>query len=196
MDAGQHDLPGIVAAERISASTSPIGRLRLGAARQRSDTEGTVVITAILRFDEGTGAQRAPGIGGRSRRAVKRLAVHRLGSKSGRDLQQAGHQAVFFKVGDDLADACQRGGLGRIERGPTAGDGDLADTQALELADFLARVGDRSRGDRAGIDNRQVSLLGAGDQGVPGETELAGILLNFGLVQTAADGIQINLHGW
>ncbi len=61
---------------------------------------------------------------------------------------------------------------------------------------FWREVRDRSRGNRAGIDNCQVGLLGAGDQRMPGETELVGVLLNFGLVQTAADGIQVNLHGW
>ena len=163
------------------------------ATRQGRNAESAVVIAAILRLDEGTGAQTPP----RDRLSAGSLTIQRLRIEI-RDgnLQQTGHQAVFLEVGDDLEHTWQRGRLSGMEGGPTAGNGDLGDPLAFELANFLARIRDRSGSDRTGIDHSQVGLRGAGDQSVPGETELAGILLNFGLVQTTADGIQINLHGW
>ncbi len=165
-----------------------MGAAAPGAAQQAGDAESAAVVAAILHLDEGARALARPG---------QRLALHRLQVEAlDRQVEHLADQIILFGIGDHALHAAQGGGLLRPEGGPAAGDDHLFGAEAAHLAHFLARIGDSGGGHGAGVHHRQVGLFRGGDQGVSGGAELAGKALDLSLVQPAADGIQIYLHGW
>ena len=187
--AGEHDLPGPAAA-RMSASISRDGRLRPSPrARvvtqnvQRLSQPSCTLMKARVR-------RRAPGSGWRS-----------TGASDDSKVESGGRSAAGRAPGDLF-----RLGTTRLTPGRAAASAGLRVDQqpvttiwrtpgAAGWRIFWRKSEAAAAGDRAGVDHRQVGLFGGGDQGVPGEAELAGISFDLGLVQPAADRVQVDLHG-
>ena len=77
---------------------------------------------------------------------------------------------------------------------PASGYHDLLCTAAGCLPDFLARIGGRRIGYRSCVDYHQIGLSRRGEHRVTRGAKLARVAFNFTLIQTASNGIQVNLH--
>ena len=82
----------------------------------------------------------------------------------------------------------------RLERRPAPRRDDLPHARARDATDELPRIRRRVRGDRAGVDNRQVRAFCRSDDLMSRRSELPGHLFDLRLVEAATDHIEINFH--
>ena len=155
----------------------------------RHDAEAAAVSTAVLDLDECAGARsvrmdRRPGFGG-SPGCSGRVEVG----------DDPVHQSILVGVGDDEIDASERGSLARLKRGKAPGEDDVrARVHPVERAGSPPGGARRLGGDRTGIQHRHVGVLNAGDRRVPQCTQLTAPQGDLGLVESAAELVEKDLH--
>ena len=196
MDARQHGLLRALLMQGVDLRDDLRRRAAtLGASRNRDDAKRAAITAAVLHLDEGAvaseweqgavGARLAMRLGGRRlvRRAVKQLRLHPL------------HESLLVAVVHEHVDAFYLLPQPRLQSAVAAADHEFRRRiTAAATADQAAGFARRLARHRAGVDDEHIRRPVGGGEFMAALPELPRPLLQFGLVEAAAQGFQRHAH--
>ena len=156
------------------------------AARNGGDTKRAVIIASILHFDKGARAMMQT----RQRLANDRLNIKCLFTI----IEKFSDQMIFAIIGYDARYIWKRTGLSRLKRNPASGCDDFIHARACDMTKLAARIRSGFDGHRASVDHRHICVLRGRNDFMSRRAELPRHRFDFALVESATDGIEINLH--